>query len=365
MKRLRTGQERPAPRVIRLLRDRPWLIVAVLTAVGLFLVLVLPPGDADKLLRAIDAAHAVPEEENAARIYTELSWDPNLPSLDPSVLPEPVLSATWDRPWRDVEFPQAARWIDERQAVLDVLQVAAGKPRCWFSVFEGRWQARKRSGTGCQLASLLRRAANRDLGEGRIDAGLEKLLCVFRMARHFLAQDSPQDYLAGKSMAWSGLRRFYKLVVLEDVPPEWLDRLEAVLPPIEDTSNGRSRQLEKVQVLYEQEHPRRFRERLKSVFFQRPDSRDRDESNRIFLGQCRVARILLALRRYKNETGAWPTDLREVGTRLPAEVLLDPLSGKPFVYRLRGEGFLLYSVSVNGTDEGGKHPDDFLYWAGR
>jgi hypothetical protein len=362
MKRPRMGQDKPALRMMCLLRDRPWRIVAVLTAVGLFLVLALPPGNVDESLRAIDAAHVVPEEENAARIYTELAWDPNLPSLDPSVLPEPVLSATWDRPWRDAEFPQAAQWIDERQAVLDVLQAAAGKSQCWFSVFEGRWQARERSGTGCQLASLLRRAANRDLGEGRTDAGLEKLLCVFRMARHFLAQDSPQDYLAGRSMAWSGLRRFYKLVILEDVPPERLARLEAALPPIEDISNERSRQLERVRALYEQEYPRRFRERLKSVFFPRSYSRERDESNRIFLGRCRAARVLLALRRYKNDTGAWPADLRALGTRLPSEALLDPLSGKPFAYRLRGDGFLLYSLSVNGADEGGKPRDDFLFW---
>jgi hypothetical protein len=362
------GQKKK-PRAIRLLMDRPRLIVAgclvILVVVGLFLALALRRGSVDELLRAIDAAHVVPKEENAARIYTELSWDPNLPSLDSSVLPQQVLSATLARPWRSDEFPQAAKWMDERQAVLDVLLGAARKPQCWFSVFEGRWQAGRRSDAGYQWPSLLLLAANRDLGEGRIDAGLEKLQCVFRMARHFLAQDSPQDYLAGKGMAWSGLRRFYNLVVLEDVPPEWLARLEAVLPTVEDTSKERSRQLERVRVLYEQDHPRRFRERLKSVFFQRPDSRERDESNRIFLGQCRVARILLALRRGKNETGAWPADLREVGTSLPAEVLLDPLSGRPFVYRLRGEGFLLYSISVNGTDEGGKRPDDFLYWAGR
>jgi hypothetical protein len=314
------------------------------------------------LLRGIDAAHAVPEEENAARIYTELSWDPNLPSLDLSVLPQQVLSATVARPWRGVEFPQVAQWIDERQAVLAALAEAAHKPQCWFSVFQGRWQEEKRGDVGYHWSSLLVRAANRDLGEGRVDAGLEKLLCVFRMAEQFLAQGSPQDYLMGTGMAWNSLRRFARLVVLEDAPLEWLSRLEAALPPPGDISKEQSRQLEEVRALYEQAYPRTLGARLKSIFSPKTRSRGAVESDLIYLGRCRAARILLALRRYRNDTGTWPADLRALGTRLSTESLLDPLSGKPFVYRLRGDGFLLYSLSVNGTDEGGKMPDDFPFW---
>jgi len=363
------GQEKPAPRVIRLLMDRPRLIVAgcliVLAGAGLALVLALPRGNVDELLRAIDAAHAIPAEEDAAKIYTELAWDPNLPSLDLSVLPQVDLFVTLTRPWRSVEFPQVAQWINERRVIVDTLLAAGRKPRCWFSVFEARWQAGKRAHTGCDWPELLVWAANRDLGEGRVDAGLDKLLCVFRMARHFLAQGSPQDYLVGKGVAWSGLKRFNRLVVLEDVPPEWLARLEAALPPSEDISKKQSRQLEEVRVLYEREYPRTLRARLQSIFSPKTHSRGAVESHLIFLGQCRAARILLALRRYRNDTGTWPADLRALGTRLPPEALLDPLSGKPFGYRLRDDGFLLHSLSTNGTDEGSQDPDGYVYWYGR
>jgi hypothetical protein len=83
------GQEKPAPRVIRLLMDRPRLIVAgcliVLAGAGLALVLALPRGNVDELLRAIDAAHAIPAEEDAAKIYTELAWDPKQPLINEGI----------------------------------------------------------------------------------------------------------------------------------------------------------------------------------------------------------------------------------------------------------------------------------------
>ncbi len=366
MKRLRMGQEQKAPRGIRLLRDRPWLIVAgcvaVLAAAGLFLVLTLPRGDTDTLLRAIDAAHVVPEEENAAGIYTELAWDPDVLFPGRSLLLQKVSPATLAQLGRHVGFPGTGQKIDANQMVLDVLSEAAHKPQCWFSVFEARWQAGKRTDAGGQWALVLVQAADRDLAAGRTDAGLEKLLCVFRMARHFLAQGSPSDYKLGTGMAWCGLRRFYTLVVLEDAPPQWLAKLEDALPPTEDIPKEQARLLDKVRALYEQEYPLTLRARLKNVFSPRASSRGTVESDLIYLGRCRAARILLALRRYKNETGAWPADLRELGARVPTEALLDPLCGKPFAYRLRGDSFLLYSLSVNGTDEGGKMPDDFPFW---
>ena len=35
----------------------------------------------------------------------------------------------------------------------------------------------------------------------RVRTAMAVALCVFRMAWHFLAQDSPRDYLAGKGIA--------------------------------------------------------------------------------------------------------------------------------------------------------------------
>lgn len=88
-----------------------------------------------------------------------------------------------------------------------------------------------------------------------------------------------------------------------------------------------------------------------------------------------LAEHALALRVYQDDTGSYPpslTALREkVGWPLPE----DPFSGKDFIYRREGNGYLLYSIGPNMKDEGGKdlhspearnipydkRPDDILW----
>lgn len=64
-------------------------------------------------------------------------------------------------------------------------------------------------------------------------------------------------------------------------------------------------------------------------------------------------RIFLGLIAYKDKYGLYPKTLDELKTKLNWEVKDDVCSGKPFVYRLKGNGFILYSVGDNGKDDGG------------
>jgi hypothetical protein len=364
MKRKEMAKGKLASRLIRLLAERPWLLaVACLGMVGVAGLLLLGSrrGSIDEQLRAIDAAHAVPEGQNAAGIYTELAWDNSRPALNPLLLPQSS-SVTLRQPWRSVEYPQTAEWIKERQVILDVLLEASRKPQCWFSVFEARWQSGRRTDAASEWSQLLLQAANNDLGEGRADAGLEKVLCMFRLAQHFSSQGNPWDYLTGVGVASTGLRRFKRLVITEEVTPEWLAKFEGVLPAVEDMSMEQSRELDEVRRLYMQEHQRGVIGRLMSIFTSGTSSGGMSNLAMMHKAECRAARILLALRRCRDETGTWPADLKEIESRIPGDALRDPISDKPFVYRLSRDGFLLYSVSTNGTDEGGKFPGDFSFW---
>jgi hypothetical protein len=56
---------------------------------------------------------------------------------------------------------------------------------------------------------------------------------------------------------------------------------------------------------------------------------------------------------YKKEHGAFPRDLQALG----AQDLVDPFTGKPLVYRPEPNGFLLYSVGPDLTDDGGREYD--------
>jgi hypothetical protein len=82
----------------------------------------------------------------------------------------------------------------------------------------------------------------------------------------------------------------------------------------------------------------------------------RDET----LARLALARWGLALCVYHQRAGQYPSSLAEVeqaaGVSLPA----DPLGGTEPVYHSEGNGYLLYSVGLNGRDEGGQSWRDHL-----
>ncbi|MBE3143818.1 MAG: hypothetical protein IMZ61_07840, partial [Planctomycetes bacterium] len=87
--------------------------------------------------------------------------------------------------------------------------------------------------------------------------------------------------------------------------------------------------------------------------------------------QQRGTRLIIAMRRYKNENGHWPEKLEDIKYSVPPEILIDPFNGDSFVYNRTDENFTLYSKGKNGVDEDGKYDnnwpakpgaDDLLIW---
>lgn len=69
------------------------------------------------------------------------------------------------------------------------------------------------------------------------------------------------------------------------------------------------------------------------------------------VAQMRLLGVAAAVRLHRLRTGKYPSSLEAL--RL-GEMIIDPFSGKPFVYKTDPRyGFLLYSVSKNRTDDGG------------
>jgi hypothetical protein len=74
---------------------------------------------------------------------------------------------------------------------------------------------------------------------------------------------------------------------------------------------------------------------------------------------------------YKARNGRYPGSLDELPAEHTAEVRTDPFSGQDFVYRRTDTGPSLYSVSVDGQDDGGTYFDnwgnnkkkgDYIFW---
>jgi hypothetical protein len=80
-----------------------------------------------------------------------------------------------------------------------------------------------------------------------------------------------------------------------------------------------------------------------------------------------ATKIIIALRRYKNEHGQWPEKLDGIKNLVPGDILIDPINGGSFVYKLTEENFTLYSKGKNNIDEGGRpdgesDADDWPIW---
>lgn len=72
------------------------------------------------------------------------------------------------------------------------------------------------------------------------------------------------------------------------------------------------------------------------------------------LARSRLVQIALALAAYKAESGEFPENRAELTPEYLAQVPQDPFSGEDLRYREMEDGYVLYSVGVNGRDDRGE-----------
>jgi hypothetical protein len=69
-------------------------------------------------------------------------------------------------------------------------------------------------------------------------------------------------------------------------------------------------------------------------------------------------KLAFSLAAYRADHGSYPARLTELTPKYAAEVPTDLFNDGELHYRREGEGFLLYSVGVNGKDDGAKGCED-------
>ncbi len=74
--------------------------------------------------------------------------------------------------------------------------------------------------------------------------------------------------------------------------------------------------------------------------------------------QFEVTRVAFALAAYRADSGRYPATLGDLTPKYLATVPADLFNGKPLTYKPSGDGFLVSSVGVNGTDDGGRNFSD-------
>ncbi|UCG48001.1 MAG: hypothetical protein JSU94_21285, partial [Phycisphaerales bacterium] len=152
-------------------------------------------------LAAIEAAQAVPDEQNAGLIYDRLMTEYGQPSLPQGIANNPT-DRTKTEPWLSKDNPQLAAWIKQQQGLIDGLLQAADMNECRFPIagYPKQFPTRMdRLRAMRDWARLLVRAANNDIAEGRIESGLAKYLALLKLARHLRQQPVVIDNLVGNA----------------------------------------------------------------------------------------------------------------------------------------------------------------------
>jgi len=169
----------------------------------------------DKELAALEAKYAIPDEENAAMIYNKLFETLDIDSNQPEFFIK-LKPSSKDEPWLTKDHPETADWLKDKQKIIDRLIEISRIEKCKFSIPVGPASldlSMKRLPQIRRSTFLLVSAANNDIAEGRIDAALEKCLCIIQMAKHLYQQPVMIGFMVGFAIEHMALERLNRFVI--------------------------------------------------------------------------------------------------------------------------------------------------------
>ena len=190
----------------------------------------------DDELAALEAERAIPDEENAATIY-----EPLLVRINPDVEKPDFFNengcefSASTRPWKGIEHPEFADWLDGYTDVLENLVLICQVEQCRFAIQADLFaDSPERYAKLKFCARLLLSAANRDIGEGRIETGVKKYLCVIKITNHNYQQPKIMDFFVGSGIEGLALKPIYKFIVENNATDKILEPITETI----DTKNN-------------------------------------------------------------------------------------------------------------------------------
>ena len=190
----------------------------------------------DEELAAFEAEYAIPDEENAAFAYDTILETLDIFSNQPEFFVRSKPSSK-NAPWQSRDHPQTAEWLKGHRNTIAKLMQAARKDKCHFPIPAYTWdgdQYMERLAPLRQCASLLVSSANNDVGDGRIDAGLEKYHCLVQMADHLYQQPMVIVFLVGTAVEHLALTQFNKFVIEGEPTSEQLQIISGFVKNLEN-----------------------------------------------------------------------------------------------------------------------------------
>jgi len=154
----------------------------------------------DEELAAIEAKRAVPNEKNAALIYNQLLQNYEQSDFDANLIDPNIYYRTTSGPWSSADYPQVAQWLENHHDTIAKLTQACEKEKCRFPMNASPATFNRRIDRNRAMrlfAYLLVSAANKNIGEGKIDEGLQKYITTLQMAQHIYQQPTAIDLMVG------------------------------------------------------------------------------------------------------------------------------------------------------------------------
>ncbi len=384
-----------------------------------------PPPNPDKpvdYVEWINAKYGRDGTENAAEQYdaADAAYVDDKEALK-------ILSASMDAEWTEHDLEVIRSWIAANEKCLSVLTGATGIRHCYFKLklsgeqlpelFASRPNPVRRG-----VARLLAARAKLKLNERDWRGAVDDCAALRRFARHMMSQPALIDYRAGvgatawcydvllevprraaegadyaalvkevrkfdrpislrairqleteKLILWDTIQRLMrdtdadgkldhiekaaiKPVTLESViaeTEEALDRIRKAFTSDYETANRQSEQVERWLSSRKSSLTGLLLTNLTKVA--RPQRRMKAQRNAV--------RVVLRLHAYYAEHGKWPKTLAEATEGASSAIRRDQFSGKDMIYRIVNGQPLLYSVGVDGDDDGGKPATDGKRWS--
>jgi hypothetical protein len=275
-------------------------------------------------------------------------------------------------PWADIEHPEFAAKLKKHQTfiqmLLDISEMQQARFPIYLAPSSNSWQMLPDMR---RVTFILSWTAANDLAEERIDAAYSKYRCQLKLAHHL--EQQPAWYynsvgIAIEAVAFGNIKR---VVMWDDTTPEQLTSLETILEIPRNKDEQDIEIADRVNRLIDEKEISELSliARLKYLLFVHPSRSSRRQGlqrqyQRINASRQAI-RILIALRRHKQEAGVWPESLEQIEPKLPEQMLIDPQNNSSFVYKLDNDSFILYSTGFNGIDEDGSSSgsaDDWPIW---
>ena len=194
------------------------------------------PYTLDKQWTDLAAQFMISDEENAGKIYDELSadFDPNSCHEFPS---DELEKITLYHPWSRQDYPEIAELLAGKQTTIAALLKVTEFEACQFpltpdALCSGERPAAKRFWAVCRGTGWLVRAANNDLAEGYIQTALEKNSAALQIAKHMRQQPTKRDILLSFGCEKRAVDWFKRFAFMGEPTKEHLAFIEGALAQI-------------------------------------------------------------------------------------------------------------------------------------